>query len=93
MSLIGEKHGHNELYTALSSSIMSLFSTVSRKKCIKQEMEYHAMKVSEYAAIMAKHTAKLEELSSELGAIEATEGHAGNDDDIAHRSHKRHRNE
>ena len=93
LSSIGERHGHNELFTALSSSIMTLFSTMSRKKCIKQEMEYHAMKASEHAAIVAKHTAKLEALSSELGAIEATEGPTDNDDDIEHRSNKRRRNE
>ena len=52
---------------------MTLFPTVSRRKCIKQQMEYHAMKVSEHAVIIAEHTAKLEELGAELGAIEESE--------------------
>eukprot|EP00986_Skeletonema_menzelii_P020238 scaffold30595_cov160-Skeletonema_menzelii.AAC.2 len=37
LSLIGERHGQGELYVALISSIMSLFSTMSREGCIQQE--------------------------------------------------------
>jgi len=83
LSLIGQHHGHAELFVALSSSIMTLFSTVNRKKCIQQQMEYHAAKVAE-------HRAQLEELGTELEAIEAAEGNAGNDE-VEHRSNKRRR--
>jgi len=83
LSLIGQHHGHAELFVALSSSIMALFSTVNRKKCIQQQMEYHAAKAAE-------HRAQLEELGTELEAIEAAEGNAGNDE-VEHRSNKRRR--
>jgi hypothetical protein len=66
-----------------SASIMTLFSTVNRKKCIQQQMEYHAAKAAE-------HRAQLEELGTELEAIEAAEGNAGNDE-VEHRSNKRRR--
>ncbi|KAK1746112.1 hypothetical protein QTG54_002719 [Skeletonema marinoi] len=83
LSLIGQHHGHAELHWGLSSSIMTLFSTVNRKKCIQQQMEYHAAKAAE-------HRAQLEELGTELEAIEAAEGNAGNDE-VEHRSNKRRR--
>ncbi len=90
LSLIGERHGRNKLYTALSSSIVTLFSTINRKKCVQQQMDSHAAIIAEHAAIIAEHTAKLDELGAELGAIEAAEGCAGNDE-IEHRSNKRRR--
>eukprot|EP00984_Skeletonema_dohrnii_P012759 scaffold5207_cov96-Skeletonema_dohrnii-CCMP3373.AAC.6 len=65
-SLIWHRHGHEELFVALSSSIMSLFSTVDRKKCIRQQREYHA-------ANIAEHRAKMEELDAELAAEEREE--------------------
>eukprot|EP00984_Skeletonema_dohrnii_P012758 scaffold5207_cov96-Skeletonema_dohrnii-CCMP3373.AAC.5 len=83
LALIDRHNGHEELYVALSSSIMTLFSTVNRKKCIQQQMEYHAAKVDE-------HRAQLEELGTELEAIEAAEGNADNDE-VEHRSNKRRR--
>lgn len=55
LSLIGERHGQEELYVALLSSIMSLFSTMNRERCILEEKEYHAAKAAEYAAIAAGH--------------------------------------
>ena len=82
-SLIGRRHGQGELYAAVSSSIMTLFSTVNRKKCIQQERAYHA-------AIAAEHITKVEELNAELAAIEAVEGNIGNDE-MDNRSNKRRR--
>jgi hypothetical protein len=81
LSLIGRSHGQGELYAAVSSSIMTLFSTVNRKKCIQQERAYHA-------AIAAEHITKVEELNAELAAIEAVEGNIGNDE-MDNRSNKR----
>jgi len=49
---------HGEFYTALSSSIVTLFSTVNRKKCIQQQMEYHAAIAANLRAIAAEHEAK-----------------------------------
>jgi hypothetical protein len=83
LSLIGERHGQGELYAAVSSSIMTLLSTVNRKKCIQQERDYHA-------AIIAQHRTKVDELDAELGAIEAAEGNECNEE-IEHRSNKRRR--
>jgi hypothetical protein len=91
LSLIGDRHGEGELYAALSSSIMMLFSTVNRKKCIQQEKNYHADTIAKHVAIIAEHRAKVEELDAELGVIESAEG--GNEDYeiIEHRSNKRRR--
>jgi len=83
LSLIGERHGQGELYAAVSSSIMTLLSTVNRKKCFQQERDYHA-------AIIAQHRTKVDELDAELGAIEAAEGNECNEE-IEHRSNKRRR--
>ena len=83
LALIGERRWQRELYAAVSSSIMTLLSTVNRKKCIQQQREYHA-------AIIAEHRAKVEELDAELAAIEALEGNEGNEE-IEHNSNKRRR--
>jgi hypothetical protein len=88
LSLIGRRHGQGDLYGALSSSIMTLFSTVNRKKCIQQERDYHAKMIAKHAAIIAEHRGKVEELDAELGVIDAAEGGEGNDE-MKHRSNKR----
>jgi len=62
LALVGKHHGQGELYDTLKSSIAGVISIVNRKKCIKDQMAYYA--------------AKLEELSAQLAAIEATEGEA-----------------
>ena len=59
LSLIGKRHGQGDLHVALSSTIMTLFSTVNRKECVRQQMAFYA--------------SKLEELGAELAAIEAAE--------------------
>eukprot|EP00984_Skeletonema_dohrnii_P018564 scaffold8687_cov85-Skeletonema_dohrnii-CCMP3373.AAC.1 len=53
LSLIGGRHDCEELYLALKASIMTLFSTMNREKCIQQKMEYHAAKSAEYEAMAA----------------------------------------
>eukprot|EP00985_Skeletonema_marinoi_P016608 scaffold8963_cov185-Skeletonema_marinoi.AAC.1 len=91
LSLIGQNHGRGELYVALSLSIMTLFSTINRQRCIQQEKEYHAAKAAEHAVIAAEHRAKVEELENELAAMEkAAEGNEGNDD-TEYRDKKRRR--
>ena len=91
LSLIGRHHGCEELYLALSSSVMALFSTVNMKKCIQQERAYHTIRAVEYRAIAAEHEAKAEQLDAKLAAMEeSTAGNEG-DDDIDHRSNKRRR--
>ena len=67
LALINQNLHWSELYVALKSSIMILFSTVSRKKCIQQQREYHVAHIDELRA-------KVEELDAELAAIEASEG-------------------
>ena len=62
LALVGKHHGQGELYDTLKSSIAGVISIVNRKKFIKDQMAYYA--------------AKLEELSAQLAAIEATEGEA-----------------
>jgi hypothetical protein len=82
LSLVDEKHGQRELYVALKSSIVTLFSTVNEKKCIEQEREYHVVRAAE-------HMAKIEELDAKLAAME---GMQGNDvDGDSERSNKRRR--
>eukprot|EP00984_Skeletonema_dohrnii_P018871 scaffold8924_cov106-Skeletonema_dohrnii-CCMP3373.AAC.6 len=91
LSLIGQNHEQGELYVALSSSIIALFSTINRQRCIQQEKEYHAAKAAEHAEIAAEHRAKVEELENELVAMEkAAEGNEGNDD-TEYRDKKRRR--
>lgn len=76
LSLIGKDHGQGELYVALLSSIMSLFSTVNGEGCIEQKKEHHASKIAEYEAKIAEHEAKIadhrakvEELDNELATM------------------------
>eukprot|EP00984_Skeletonema_dohrnii_P003705 scaffold1279_cov124-Skeletonema_dohrnii-CCMP3373.AAC.6 len=51
--------GEGELYVALRSSIVALFSTVDRKQCLQQQRAYHM--------------AKLEAIGAEIAAIEGAE--------------------
>mmetsp|Transcript_16208 Transcript_16208/g.32626 ORF Transcript_16208/g.32626 Transcript_16208/m.32626 type:complete len:470 (+) Transcript_16208:202-1611(+) len=102
LSLIGRHHGQGELYLALKSSIMTLFSTMNMKKCIHQERAYHAAKVeeldaklaaivAEHAAIVAEHRTKIEELDAKLTSMdEAVEVNEGSNE-LEHRSNKRRR--
>jgi len=91
LSLIGRRHGQGELYLALKSSIMTLFSTVNVRKCIQQQRAYHAAIVAEHAAIVAEHRNKMEELDAKLASMdEAVEVNEGSND-LEHRSNKRHR--
>ena len=83
-ALIARHHGHGELYDALSSSMMILFSTVNVKKCIQKERDYHAAKVAE-------HRSKAEQLDAKLASMEeAVEGNE-RDQDNGLRSNKRRR--
>eukprot|EP00985_Skeletonema_marinoi_P005569 scaffold2421_cov145-Skeletonema_marinoi.AAC.11 len=81
LSLISRHHGCEELYLALSSSIMILFSTVNMKKCILQERAYHTIREVEYRAIAAEHAAKVQQLDAKLAAMEEEEAAAGNEGD------------
>jgi len=82
-ALIARHHGHGELYDALSSSMMILFSTVDVKKCIQQERDYHAAKVAE-------HRTKAEQLDAKLASMEeAVEGNERNNDFVNHSSKRR----
>ena len=65
LALVGHHHGQGELYVALSSSIMALFSTVNLKKCIQQERVYHAAKAAEHATKVEKLDAKLAMMEEE----------------------------
>ena len=63
LALVGHYHDQGEVYVALLSSIMALFSTMNQKKCIQQERAYHAAKAAE-------HTTKVEELDAKLALLE-----------------------
>jgi Ran GTPase-activating protein (RanGAP) involved in mRNA processing and transport len=88
LSLIGRRHGVRDLFDALSLSIISLLSTVNRKKFIQQKKDYHATIIANLSAIIAEHRAKVEELDAELGVIEVAEGNEVNEE-IEYRSNKR----
>jgi hypothetical protein len=75
LALVGQHHGRGELYAALKSSIVTLFSTVNRKRFIQQQRDYHV--------------ATTEQLNAELEAIEAAEGNVVEIDES--RSNKRRR--
>jgi hypothetical protein len=66
LALVGQHHGRGELYAALKSSIVILFSTVNREECVKQQMEYHT-------AIIKEHESKLKALQAELATIKGEE--------------------
>eukprot|EP00985_Skeletonema_marinoi_P021048 scaffold12694_cov141-Skeletonema_marinoi.AAC.6 len=83
LSLIAQRHGQGELYAALSSSIMALFSSVNRERYIQQEREYHAAKIAE-------HKAKLEELDKELATIKEASA-VRSQDNVHSQSNKRRR--
>eukprot|EP00984_Skeletonema_dohrnii_P015595 scaffold6773_cov115-Skeletonema_dohrnii-CCMP3373.AAC.5 len=88
LSLIAQRHGQGELYAAVVSTIMTLFSTMNREKCIQQERDYHAAKAAE-------HTAKVEELDKELATIKEAAAAAAaavrNQDNVYSQSNKRRR--
>mmetsp|Transcript_25472 Transcript_25472/g.51115 ORF Transcript_25472/g.51115 Transcript_25472/m.51115 type:complete len:444 (+) Transcript_25472:173-1504(+) len=68
LALVGRTHGLAELHVALKSSIVTLFSTVDRVKCLEQEMAYHQARVAS--------------LQAQIGAIKRAEGNVeevGND--------------
>mmetsp|Transcript_26940 Transcript_26940/g.39388 ORF Transcript_26940/g.39388 Transcript_26940/m.39388 type:complete len:440 (-) Transcript_26940:101-1420(-) len=68
LALVGRTHGLAELHVALKSSIVTLFSTVDRVKCLEQEMAYHQ--------------ARIASLQAQIGAIKRAEGNVeevGND--------------
>eukprot|EP00984_Skeletonema_dohrnii_P000881 scaffold274_cov78-Skeletonema_dohrnii-CCMP3373.AAC.2 len=90
LSLIGERHDCEELYLALKASIMTLFSTMNREKCIQQKMEYHAAKSAEYEAMAAGHRTKLEELDKELATFKE-EAAVRSQDNVHSQSNKRRR--
>eukprot|EP00984_Skeletonema_dohrnii_P018869 scaffold8924_cov106-Skeletonema_dohrnii-CCMP3373.AAC.4 len=72
LSLIAQRHGQGELYVALSSTIIALFSTMNRERCIQLRREYHAAIAARHRAIAAEHETKVEELDNELATIKET---------------------
>jgi hypothetical protein len=56
LALISRHHGQGELYVALVSSIVALFSTVNKMQCLQQQRAYHE--------------AMLEAINAEIAAIE-----------------------
>jgi len=53
LALVGRRHGQGELYVALKSLVMGLFSSVNMIECIQQERDFHAAKVEELDAKLA----------------------------------------
>ena len=84
LSLICRHHGQRELYPAVSSSIMTLFSTINVKKCIQQKKAYHEAIIAENAAIVAVLDAKLVSMDESSGGNESN-------NELEHRSNKRRR--
>eukprot|EP00984_Skeletonema_dohrnii_P021307 scaffold10614_cov82-Skeletonema_dohrnii-CCMP3373.AAC.4 len=91
LSLIGRHHGQGELYLALKSFIMTLFSTVNVRKCIQQKRAYHAAIVAEHAAIVAEHRNKMEELDAKLASMDEAVEVNESSTDLEHRGKKRRR--
>eukprot|EP00985_Skeletonema_marinoi_P021052 scaffold12694_cov141-Skeletonema_marinoi.AAC.10 len=90
LSLIGGRHGCEELYLALKASIMTLFSTMNRERCIQQRREYHAAIAARHRAIAAEHETKVEELDNELATIKE-EAAVRSQDNVYSQSNKRRR--
>ena len=75
LALIGRTHGLGELYVASLSTIVALFSTVDRKRCLKEKLAYHL--------------AKVDEIQAELASIDEEEGSDVDSGGIDHRGGKR----
>lgn len=84
LSLIGRTHDQDELYVALKTSVMGLFSTVNKKKCIQQQREYYLAKIAEYRT-------KVEELNAELATMEEMGEKQIEEEDAETRRNKRRR--
>jgi len=90
LALIGQWHGQGELFCALSSSIMSLFSTVNVEKCIQRERDYHLAQVAEFKAKVEEHNTKAAELEAKLVLMkQAAQGNDRNDNTIEQHRNKR----
>ena len=63
LSLVGRKHGQDELYVAFKSSIADVISIVNRRKCIRQKRDHFILKRDHYAALVEK-------LNADLAAID-----------------------
>ena len=65
LSLVGRRHGQDELYVAFKSSIADVISIVNRREYIRQKRDQFIQKRDHYAALVEK-------LNAELAAIDAS---------------------
>jgi hypothetical protein len=51
--MIGLNLKQGDLYVALLSSIVALFSTMNREECVKQQIAFHAAQLEKFQAELA----------------------------------------
>ena len=80
---ISARHGQGELFVALKSSIIGLFSRVDMKKCLQKQAAYHEARIADHeadiayyravidkhASIIAEHGAKIKELNARVALM------------------------
>ena len=82
LALVGNHHGHGELYLALRLSIAGVISTVNRKQFLKRQIAEKRVKI-------VKLQAEIEAAETEIAAIEAAEGHELHNRSECHSNKKR----
>lgn len=78
-----------ELYGALRSTVVGLFSTVNMRQCIQNEAAFRAAKINEYKAMMHEHETRLKELNARLVLMD--ESNQDKAEDIGVHNNKRRR--
>ena len=105
LSLLSRRpYAQGELFGALRSTVVGLFSMVNMRQCIKSETASRAAKIDEYKAMISEHGTRLKDLNARLetmdgsnqGKAEDVEVHkrsGGNENktELEHRSTKRRR--
>ena len=96
LSLLGRRRGRGrlsefrgELYFALRSTVVGLFSMVNMKQCIQNETALRAVKIDEYKAMIFEHEARLKELNTRLETMD--DSNQINAEDVEVRNNKRRR--
>ena len=96
LSLLGRRRGRGrlsefrgELYFALKSTVVGLFSMVNMKQCIQNETASRVAKIDEYKAMIFEHEARLKELNARLETMD--DSNQGKAEDVEVHNNKRRR--
>eukprot|EP00984_Skeletonema_dohrnii_P009274 scaffold3538_cov86-Skeletonema_dohrnii-CCMP3373.AAC.7 len=89
LALISSRHGEGELFVALKSSIIGLFSRVDMKKCLQKQAAYHEARIADheesiayYRAMIDKHASIIAEQGAKIEELNARVASMGDSDEI-----------